>query len=53
MWPPKMASMGTLSRTLEKGKLMWPPKMANVVTLSRTLEKGRNWYVLQKGELLV
>jgi hypothetical protein len=20
MWPPKMASMGTLSRTLEKGK---------------------------------
>jgi hypothetical protein len=38
-----MANIGTLSRTLEKGKkLMWPAKMAYVVTLSRTLEKGRN-----------
>jgi hypothetical protein len=46
MWPPKMASMGTLSRTLEKGKLMWPPKMANVVTLSMALE-GRKWQTLE------
>jgi hypothetical protein len=49
MWPPKMASMATLSRTLEKGKLMWLPKMVNVVTLSRTFEKAETDVFSKKG----